>query len=156
TREIASDLVSTLVILGGNPVLSAPADLKLGEILERVPLRVHLSLYEDETSTHCHWNIPAAHAFEAWVDARAFDGSATILQPLIAPLYEGKSAHEVVAALSGEASPSGHDIVKGFWRKQSQAPDFEHWWRRALHDGLVSGSALPPKSVHVNKTDLST
>ncbi|HEY6050854.1 MAG TPA: TAT-variant-translocated molybdopterin oxidoreductase, partial [Thermoanaerobaculia bacterium] len=89
--------VRTLVILGGNPVFDAPADLRFGERLAKVPLRVHLSPYFDETSVACHWHIPQAHFLESWSDARAIDGTASIVQPLIAPLYGGRSAHEVLA-----------------------------------------------------------
>ena len=154
-REIAAGDVGMLLVLGGNPVFSAPADLKLAEILERVPLRIRLGLYDDETSAHCHWHIPAAHPLEAWSDARAFDGTVTILQPLIAPLYEGKSVHEVLAALSEQPERSGHDIVKDFWKKQIAAAEFDRFWRRALHDGVVAGTAFPEKTVKVNQAALS-
>ncbi len=155
-REIAAGNVAMLLVLGGNPVFSAPADLKFAEIMERVPLRIRLGLYDDETSAHCHWHIPAAHPFEAWSDARAFDGTVTILQPLIAPLYDGKSVHEVLAALSEQPERTGHDIVKAFWSKQVTATDFERFWRRALHDGVVADTALAPKTVKVNRTWTST
>jgi molybdopterin-containing oxidoreductase family iron-sulfur binding subunit len=150
TRDMAAGDVAMLLVLGGNPVFSAPADLKFAESLEKVPLRIRLGLYDDETSAHCHWHIPAAHPFEAWSDARGFDGTATILQPLIAPLYGGKSIHEVLAALSEQPERTGHDIVKDFWRKQVAAADFERFWRRALHDGVVAGTAFEPKTVKVN------
>jgi len=152
--ELASDMkagsVSLLVILGGNPAYAAPADLDLPRAMENVPLRVRLGLYDDETSERCHWHVPAAHALESWSDARAFDGTATILQPLIAPLYGGRSPHEVVAALNDQPEKSAHDAVKGYWQKQAPAgSDFETLWRRALHDGVVAGTAFPPKPVRV-------
>ena len=95
------------LILGGNPVYTAPADLQFADALAKVQLRVHLSLHDDETSALCHWHIPEAHFLEAWSDARAFDGTASIVQPLIAPLYGGKSAHEVLAALSDRPERAG-------------------------------------------------
>src|SRR5262249_42190372 len=115
--------------------------------LRKVPLRLHLSLYEDETSRLCHWHIPEAHYLEAWGDARAFEGTATIQQPLIAPLYEGsRSVIEVLSAFEERPDQPGHDIVKRYWRsnrpRRSGRDDFEAFWREALHDGKVAGSAF--------------
>ena len=123
-RMLAADMnagnVSLLVILGGNPVYSAPVDLKFAEAMEKVALRVHLGLYEDETAALCHWHIPEAHYLESWSDVRADDGTVTIIQPLIAPLYGGKSAHEVIAALSGAERP-GYDLVRAYWSSPGAA-----------------------------------
>ncbi len=138
--------VEVLLILGGNPVYTAPADLDFAGALAQVPLRVHLSLYQDETSALCHWHVNAAHPLETWSDARAHDGTATILQPLIAPLYGGRSAHEVLAALTGPER-TGHDLVREHWQRVAGGADFEAFWRRALHDGVVPGTALPSRSV---------
>src|SRR5262249_22204976 len=71
----------------------------------------------------------------------------TILQPLIAPLYNGKSFHEVLAAFLGQPNPSGYDIVREYWKSQNLAADFEPFWRKALHDGLIEGTAFLPQSV---------
>ena len=146
-RDMASGSVAMLIVLGGNPVFSAPADLELSELMERVPLRVRLGLYDDETSAHCHWHVPQAHALETWSDARAFDGTVTILQPLIAPLYGGKSAHELAAALLDQPERTSHDIVKDYWKKQVAADDFDKFWRRSLHDGVVAGTAFEPRNL---------
>ncbi|MBI4537350.1 MAG: TAT-variant-translocated molybdopterin oxidoreductase, partial [candidate division NC10 bacterium] len=148
-RDMDAGRVNALFILGGNPVFTAPADLRLADRMSKVGLRVHLGLYEDETSTLCHWHIPEAHYLESWSDARAYDGTVSILQPLIAPLYGGKSAHELVAALMGAPDRSGYDILREVWQARSQAKNFELFWRTALHDGLVAGTALPPKPVTV-------
>ena len=90
-RELVQDMdagqVDLLLMVGGNPVYNAPADLVFGERLAKVPLRVHLALYDDETSALCHWHVPEAHYLESWSDARAYDGTVSIVQPLIAPLY---------------------------------------------------------------------
>ena len=101
--------VEVLVILGANPAYAAPADLGFAELLEsdKVPLRIHLGLYEDETAERCHWHLPEAHPLEAWSDARAADGTVSIVQPLIAPLYGGQSAHEVLAAFTSRPERSG-------------------------------------------------
>jgi molybdopterin-containing oxidoreductase family iron-sulfur binding subunit len=117
--EMNAGTVDFLLILGGNPVYTAPADLKFAEALQKVTLRAHLGLYEDETAALCHWHIPEAHFLEAWSDVRAEDGTASIVQPLIAPLYQGKSAHEVMAALSDRPERSGYEIVREFWAKES-------------------------------------
>jgi molybdopterin-containing oxidoreductase family iron-sulfur binding subunit len=146
-RDMAARKVELLVILGGNPVYNAPADLRFGENLDMVGLRVHLSPYVDETSVRCHWHVPETHSLEMWSDARAFDGTASVIQPLIAPLYEGKSAHEIVAALSGQSDRTAHDAVREQWKKTVNVADFEAWWRRTLHDGVVENTAFPARDV---------
>jgi MoCo/4Fe-4S cofactor protein with predicted Tat translocation signal len=122
-RELADDMragkVDLLVVLGGNPVYTAPVDLGFGEAMQKVPLRVHLGLHDDETSAYCHWHIPESHSLEAWSDARAYDGTASILQPLIAPLYDSKSSHELVATLAGLPDRKGYDLVRGHWQERS-------------------------------------
>ncbi len=140
--------VETLIILGGNPVFTAPADVPFAKALEKVRLRAHLSPYQDETSALCQWHVPEAHFLESWSDARAFDGTASIVQPLIAPLYGGRTAHEAVAALTNQPERSSHEIVRDYW-KDKLGPDFEASWRRALHDGVIAGTASAPKSVAV-------
>lgn len=143
--------VETLIILGGNPVYNAPSDLKFAEALSRVGTRMHVGLYDDETSYLCHWHIPQAHALESWSDARAYDGTVTLIQPLIAPLYGGKTFHEILAAMMG-SDRSGYTIVQDYWKKL-HPENFDHFWRKSLHDGLVEGSAFPPKTVTA-KADL--
>src|SRR5258707_126019 len=87
TDDMRAGRVALLLVLGGNPVFTAPADLRFNEALDRVPFRAHLGLYDDETARLCHWHVPEAHYLESWGDVRAVDGTATLLQPLIAPLY---------------------------------------------------------------------
>ena len=126
-RDLISDIdagrVQTLVILGGNPVYTTPADLKLDQArMNNIKnLRVHLSLYRDETSELCHWNIPESHYLEAWSDARSFDGTASIIQPLIAPLYDSKSAHELLSVFTNQSDRKGYDIVREFWQGEMSA-----------------------------------
>ena len=124
--EMYAGTVEFLLILGGNPVYTAPADLNFAAAMERVPLRAHLGLYEDETSALCHWHIPETHFLEAWSDVRSDDGTATIIQPLIAPLYSGKSAHEVVAAIDAIGERPGYEVVREYWSRETglsmQAP----------------------------------
>jgi MoCo/4Fe-4S cofactor protein with predicted Tat translocation signal len=154
-RDLTADMnagkVDVLVIVGGNPVYTAPADLGFAAAMNKVALRVHLSLYDDETSALCHWQIPEAHFLESWSDARGHDGTASIVQPLIAPLYAGRTAHELLAAMSDRPEQSAHDIVQNFWKTQSRASasDFEAAWARWLHDGVIPDTAFAPRSVSV-------
>ncbi len=125
-RDLLADIdagrVQTLVILGGNPVYNTPADLKLDEArMKKIDLRVHLSLYRDETSELCHWNIPESYYLEAWSDARSFDGTVSIIQPLIAPLYDSKSAHELLSVFTNQSDRKGYDIVREFWQREMGA-----------------------------------
>jgi MoCo/4Fe-4S cofactor protein with predicted Tat translocation signal len=161
-QEIDAGHVELLVIVGGNPAYNTPADLKLDfERLRKATLRVHLSPYKDETSELCHWHIPEAHYLESWSDTRSYDGTASIVQPLIEPLYEGKTAHELLAVFSDQYDRKPYDIVREHWRYywdnfvgpltratthgpplttvlSSSAPtDFEAWWRECVHDGFV-------------------
>ncbi|HEU4597575.1 MAG TPA: TAT-variant-translocated molybdopterin oxidoreductase [Pyrinomonadaceae bacterium] len=210
--EIDAGAVELLVIVGGNPVYNTPADLKLDkERMKKVPHAVHLSLYEDETSELCHWHIPETHFLETWSDARAFDGTVSIMQPLIAPLYNGKSAHELLAAFTDRPERSSYDLVREYWmtegRRAAASPstarattatttgaatgtataatptggqsatpsstpataaatptntpttppttaptpsaDFEAFWRKAVHDGVISNTARPARTVAV-------
>ncbi len=145
--EMRAGQVETLLIMGVNPVYNTPADLNFRDNLLKVRTRIHLGLYEDETAVQCNWHIPEAHYLESWGDAQAYDGTTTILQPLIAPLYNGKSAHEILAILAGNAGATSHDIVRAYWQGQKKGQDFEQFWQTSLNDGVVADSALPPKTV---------
>jgi MoCo/4Fe-4S cofactor protein with predicted Tat translocation signal len=152
-RDLVNDLeagqVESLLILGGNPVYDAPADFHFGPAMMKAKFRVHWGLYQDETAELCDWHAPAAHYLESWSDARAYDGTVGIVQPLIAPLYDAHSAHEVIALFTGDAGTSGHDLVRGHWQAQRPEKDraFEVFWETSLHDGLMAGTALPAVSV---------
>jgi MoCo/4Fe-4S cofactor protein with predicted Tat translocation signal len=142
-RELVDDMdagrVELLLVLESNPVLTAPADFRFAERLAQVPLRIHLGLYDDETSRLCHWHVPAAHYLESWSDVRAYDGTVTIVQPLIAPLYDGRTSHEILDACMapGGTPRASYDIVREYWQRRYARGDFEAFWRRALHDGVV-------------------
>ena len=148
-RDMEANAVQVLIMLGGNPAYSAPADLDFAGHLVKSNFNVHLSLYDDETSALSHWHIPQAHYLESWSDVRAFDGTATILQPLIAPLYGGRTAHEVLGATAGDPGRSSYDLVREYWRLQHRGNDFDASWRRWLHDGVVASTAFAPKPVRV-------
>jgi molybdopterin-containing oxidoreductase family iron-sulfur binding subunit len=138
--------VSLLVILGGNPVYNTPAALKFAEALEKATLRVHLSSQQNETSDHCHWVVPESHYLECWGDLRAFDGTMSVVQPLIRPLYNSKSPVEVLSLLMGQEAPTDYDLVHGAWIN-ANGTDSEASWKTALAKGLVEGSAFAPKAV---------
>ena len=139
--EIDRGEVSLLLILGQNPVYSAPADLDFAAKMARVGLCIHLGLHPDETARASHWHIPEAHYLESWGDVRSADGTASIIQPLIEPLYGGKTANEILSILEGKATRSTYEAVRAHWAP-SMAPDFERRWARALNDGIVQGSAF--------------
>lgn len=148
TTDMHNGAVKILAILGGNPVYNAPADLNFAESLKTVPLRIHLGVDDNETAELCHWHLPAAHDLESWGDARCLDGTVSILQPLVAPLYDGKSALEIVSILRGEMR-SGYDLVSKFWSTQGLPGVFEKAFQTALHDGVVKDTALPARKVEL-------
>jgi molybdopterin-containing oxidoreductase family iron-sulfur binding subunit len=155
--DMNAGTVKVLVILGGNPVFTAPADISFRAALDKVPMRLHVGLYHDETADLCQWHVPEAHYLESWGDVRAFDGTVSLIQPLIAPLYGGRSQLEVLAALNGNAQ-AAMDLVKGYWTRafsgQTRAKwtlrdlqgqpfaDAEKLWRHALHDGFIASTSL--------------
>ncbi len=144
TAEIVSGFVKNLFILGGNPVYASPANLRFGECLAKVSFTAHLSLYRDETSLCCRWHLPETHFLEAWSDIVSSNGTPTIIQPAIEPLYAGKSVHEFVSLLAEDFQPSGYDIVRETWRANSSAApaaDFETFWQQSVHDGIVDAQA---------------
>jgi len=145
-KDMRDGAVETLLILGGNPVYDAPADLNFLDALKKVRLRAHLGLYLNETAAWCHWHIPEAHYLESWSDTRAYDGTASIVQPLIMPLYGGKSAHDVMNVLANQADQSAHDTVRAYWQTVHKGADFDDFWQISLHDGVVAGTALPEKT----------
>ena len=146
--------VGLLIVLGGNPVYTASADLRFGERLAKVGLTVYHGLHADETAYLCHWHIPDAHPLETWFDSRAYDGTVTLTQPLIAPLYEGRSAHELLGVFAKQPGRA-RALVKNYWtrafaggagwtiqdRHGQPYSDAEAFWKHALHDGFIVGTA---------------
>ncbi len=130
--------VQTLIILGGNPVYDAPADLDFGTALGSVQTSIHLSEYDNETSKKTTWHVPRSHFLEAWGDTRTWDGTITVAQPLIAPLYATLSASELLSMFLGEAKTS-EDIVK----EAHAALGVQGNWRQIVHDGFIPNTALP-------------
>ena len=156
-QAMEASQVEVLVIAGGNPVFTAPADLRFAERLGKVALAIYHGLYFDETANLCHWHVPEAHALESWGDARAYDGTVTLMQPLIAPLYEGRSLYEVLAAFTPQADKRTMELVKDYWSRahgagtggwtlrDAQGEPYKNtdtFWRRAVHDGFIVGTAV--------------
>ena len=160
-RELVDDMaagrVAALLIIGGNPAYCAPVDFEFASHLRRVPVAAYLGLARDETASLCRWALPATHYLEAWGDIRAFDGTVTVQQPLIEPLYEGRSSYEVLSGLSGRRVTS-LEAVRAHWRAARPAlgKRFDAEWRRWIHNGVVPGTACEPVSSPVLPTALST
>jgi MoCo/4Fe-4S cofactor protein with predicted Tat translocation signal len=149
-RQLVDDInagqVQTLIMVGVNPVYDAPADLQFEAALRKLRMRVLLSEFRNETSVLCDWHVPMAHFLESWSDTRAHDGTVTIIQPLIAPLYSGVTPHQLFSVLNGKADETPHDTVKNYWTSQVGAANIEAFWQRALHDGVVPNTAVPTSS----------
>ena len=155
--QMNSGKVDTLFILGGNPAYIVPADLNFQGALAKVRNRIRLSEYKDETAILCQWELPEAHFLETWGDARAFDGTASVQQPVCAPFYEGKSALELLSLLSDSPGKSSYELIREFWREswkeELKSDSFESKWERVLHDGVIPETRA--KNVHPKVRRLS-
>jgi molybdopterin-containing oxidoreductase family iron-sulfur binding subunit len=156
-KELLADInagkVDMLVIAGGNPVYECPVDSDFAAILSKVPLKVHWGLHFDETANVCDWHVTGTHYLETWSDARSIDGQVTIVQPLIAPLYGGRSLHELLGLLSGTPDVSGYDLVRGYWQTQAKTLNFDDFWRRSIHNGFVEGTGFQARPVKTKTRD---
>jgi molybdopterin-containing oxidoreductase family iron-sulfur binding subunit len=154
-RELVADMnggaVEALFILGANPVYTAPADIDFRSALEglsrRKAMTVHHGLYQDESAEFCQWHVPETHFLEAWGDARSFNGVASVMQPLIGPLFGGRSAHDLLEAFMQGTQRPGYEIVRAYWAAHRPKGDgnFEEFWRQSLNDGVIKGTELPVK-----------
>jgi len=172
SKKMDAGEIDTLLILGGNPAFDAPADMRFGEVLGKVKHAIKLGLYRDETAAACEWALPAATSFECWGDGRWYDGTVAVQQPLILPLFNGRSPIELLASLLGDkslAQPSGYDLVRETFKSQellkgakfaehltdagyaAELSGFEKDWRRAVHLGFVPGSAF--KKIYVDTSN---
>ncbi|MCL2659514.1 MAG: TAT-variant-translocated molybdopterin oxidoreductase [Acidobacteriaceae bacterium] len=138
--------VKWLVVLGVNPVYSAPADLDFAAAFGKVPMTAHLGSHVDETGAVANWHVNKAHYLESWSDARAYDGTITVIQPMIDPLYGGRSAHDVFQTLLENPQASAYDAVVAHAKTYIKG-DFATGWRKSLHDGWVVGTAFTPKNA---------
>jgi Fe-S-cluster-containing dehydrogenase component len=149
-EDIAAGTVDTLVITASNPVYTAPADFKLAQLLQRVPTTIYHGLYNDETAAVCGTMIPATHPLETWGDARALDGTVSIVQPLISPLWGAFTESQVLAAFLDEGDVTPHELTRRYWygqRPSDQASAFDAAWEKWLADGVLPGTAAQPVTV---------
>jgi molybdopterin-containing oxidoreductase family iron-sulfur binding subunit len=157
--ELCADMdagkVDTLLILGSNPVYDAPHNFDFTSKLKKVGMSVLLSSHFDESAEYCHWHIAESHFLETWGDARAFDGTVTVIQPLIAPLYRTHSAFEVLAAFTDKPGQTAYDVARDHLKALAGAADPEKFWRKTLNDGVVANSAFPPISIALKFTPAS-
>ncbi len=148
-KSLVSDMnagkIEFLVMLGANPLYAAPADLDFDAAFAKVPVTAHLGSHVDETGNLSTWHVNKAHYLESWSDARAYDGTLSIVQPMIAPLYGGRSSHEVFQTLLADPQASPSDVVQAYAKTYLKG-DFNTAWRKALHDGWVEGTAFPPRA----------
>src|SRR5271163_4845542 len=142
--DMDSGQVDTLLILGVNPVYTAPHDFDFVSKIQKVRNTVHVGSHFDETSAYTQWHIPESHYLETWGDARAFDGTLSVIQPLIAPLYASHSAREVLAAFGDKPGVSDYDVLREKLKAGNPGADFDKFWRKTLHDGVVANSAFAP------------
>ena len=159
-KQLVSDIeknqVGTLVILGGNPVYDAPSDLKLEGALKKVATTLHLSSHVNETSDACVWHAPRAHELETWGDQRSLEGAVAIQQPLIAPLYGGRSDIEVLAKISGDPTPKGYNLVQQTARGSLSNPaSFQRAWTEALKRGVLGPSAQAYSNMDARPTEVA-
>jgi molybdopterin-containing oxidoreductase family iron-sulfur binding subunit len=160
-EDIAAGSVDTLVITAENPVYSAPVDFKLARLFKRIPNVIYHGLYEDETAATCNIFVPAAHALESWGDGRATDGIVSIVQPLIAPLWGGRTEAEVLAAFVGDGDLGTHELLQRYWRGMARLPgslvgSFDGVWERWLSDGIVPDTGAGAEaSLAVNSQALA-
>jgi MoCo/4Fe-4S cofactor protein with predicted Tat translocation signal len=156
-KSLVADLnagkVDWLVILNANPVYSSPCDLEFLSAFNKAKTVVHLGAHQDETGQLAHWHIPAAHSLEYWSDARSYDGTVSIVQPLIDPLYGGHTAHEMFQALLNQPLLSNYEAVRETWRPTIKG-DFETGWRKALHAGWIDDTkfdtSAKPSAAQIN------
>jgi len=141
--EMLGGNVDTLVILECNPVYSLSANWSFVDAMARVPLSIHLGTHVDETASLATWFVPAAHYLESWGDARSFDGTASIVQPLVRPLFGGHTRAEILAALWGNATPNAHEMLRDSWRPRFGEKDFDATWEAALRRGVIMGTEAP-------------
>jgi len=151
-RQLVGDMnagkVDMLVILEANPVYTAPVDLDFEGAMSKVANNVHLSCYRNETTRVSQWHIHGSHYLESWGDARAYDGTSSLVQPLIAPLYGGRTAHEVVAVFSDTPQMTPYEAITTYWRQSGKASgDFDSTFRRWLHDGVIPNTASPVRAL---------
>ena len=153
-RSIDAGDVAALVIVGGNPAYTAAADQEIGRRISAVPAAAYVGLHDNETARLCRWFVPEAHFLEAWSDARAFDGTASVAQPLMRPLSEGKTVGQVLAGLDGAVGATSRELVEAHWRSVAK-DDPRASWEQALVRGVVDATREPAVATKVDWSALA-
>jgi molybdopterin-containing oxidoreductase family iron-sulfur binding subunit len=138
TEGLNGGTIDTVVVIGANPVFNAPADLNFPAAYGKAATTVHFGLFPDETAVASKWHAPLAHFLESWGDARSSDGTLSIIQPMIKPLFSGRSILEVASWIATGEEDSGYEIVRTRWKSKAAT---DTAWRRVLHDGLLPNSS---------------
>ncbi|MCA2977467.1 MAG: TAT-variant-translocated molybdopterin oxidoreductase [Myxococcaceae bacterium] len=156
TKALNEGAVDTLVLVDVNPVYTAPGALKFGEALAKAKTSIHVGVFAEETGAKTTWHAPLAHFLESWGDAEAWDGTASLVQPLILPLFSGRPLVSVLAALAGEAETNDRKLVEATWRAPGKPLEGEKAWRKALHDGVIPGTSRSPAAASAKTPDIFT
>jgi molybdopterin-containing oxidoreductase family iron-sulfur binding subunit len=146
-QDLQAGAVDVLVMLEGNPAYASPADIPFSSLISKAKFSAYMGLFQDETAAASQWYIPSTHFLEMWGDGRASDGTASIIQPIIEPLYDNKSPYELLAAVQGQANATGYEIVRKYWQGQIKDGNFEQAWEQALSVGVIPNTAFPPETV---------
>jgi molybdopterin-containing oxidoreductase family iron-sulfur binding subunit len=144
--DLRNETAKTLIIIGANPAYDTPPELGIADGIRRAAFSARMGLRDDETAALCQWHLPQSHPLENWSDLRSSDGTASLVQPLLRPLYDTRTPHDLLASINSEIGSSPYDRVRGTWRDQAQG-DFETWWRAALRQGVIEGSAAKPVTL---------
>lgn len=142
--EMGKRKTQTLLILEGNPSFDAPVDLEFSRLMREVPTSIYLGAYENETKSDAQWFVPEAHYLESWGDARAFNGSVSLLQPLLAPLQGGRAPAELLSALLDPEPPNLYGLLRASWQRRHGGYGFEPLWKSTLTAGVQADSAASP------------
>ncbi|MBK1882066.1 TAT-variant-translocated molybdopterin oxidoreductase [Luteolibacter pohnpeiensis] len=144
TNDLTGGAIQSLLILGGNPIYNTPGDIPFKNALRFATFTAHLASHEDETSLACEWHLPEAHSLETWGDLLSYDGSPSICQPIIEPLYNGRPA---ICILKPEKAP--YELVRNTWQLLGNYTDltFDDFWKKSLYQGCASPEALRKAST---------
>jgi molybdopterin-containing oxidoreductase family iron-sulfur binding subunit len=153
-KSLDAGEVQTLLILGQDPVYNAPVDFNFAEKIKKAECSVHAGLHVDATALACEWHLPLTHFYEEWSDTQGEDGTVSLMQPLIRPLYEGRSCHEILNILLDVPTRSGYETVREQWLQQF-GPDKASRWEQSLHDGVVADTARKPAEARFNPAVLA-
>ncbi len=155
TSALNAGAVDTLFVFDANPVYTAPGGLRFAEAMTKAKTVVHAGVLAEETGDKATWHLPAAHFLEAWGDARAWDGTVSIVQPLILPLFGARATTSLLAQLVGEADTNDLKLVEGTWRAPGKPLADKKAWRKALHDGVVPDTYAVFAPVEPKRAELA-